>query len=193
MGGMARATSTIRGSTRRREAAATARGALRLPSMKPKGSHAKARNTICLWYDRDAEAAARFYASVFPDNAVHPAPAGYPSGRKGCVLTVEFTVAGLPCLGLNGASAFRQSEAFSFQFTTEDQAETDRDRDVILGRAARRARAAGARTAGGRTGAAEGRRPLAGPRINRPRRRAAGRRRGGRSPSRRRSARGRCG
>lgn len=94
------------------------------------------KTTICLWYDRDAEAAARFYASVFPDTevqAVHRAPADFPSGKAGDVLTVHFTVLGLPCMGLNGGPAFRQSEAFSFQVTTEDQEETDRYWDAIVG------------------------------------------------------------
>ncbi len=93
------------------------------------------KNLICLWFDRDAEDAARFYAATFPDSrvtAVHRAPADYPSGKAGDVLTVEFTVAGLPCLGLNGGPAFRHSEAFSFQIATEDQAETDRYWDAIL-------------------------------------------------------------
>lgn len=87
------------------------------------------RNTVCLWYDRDAEAAARFYASVFPDSfvsAVHRAPGDYPAGAEGDVLTVEFTVLGIPCLGLNGGPGIRHSEAFSFQVATADQAETDR-------------------------------------------------------------------
>lgn len=95
----------------------------------------QAKNTICLWYDRDAEAAARFYSSVFPDSAVtavHRAPTDYPSGKAGDVLTVAFTVCGVPCLGLNGGPAFRQSEAFSFQIATEDQAETDRYWDAIV-------------------------------------------------------------
>jgi predicted 3-demethylubiquinone-9 3-methyltransferase (glyoxalase superfamily) len=94
------------------------------------------KNTICLWYDRDAEAAARFYAEVFPGSevtAVRRAPADYPSGRKGDVLTVEFTVLGIPCLGLNGGSAFRQSEAFSFQVATDSQEETDRYWNAIVG------------------------------------------------------------
>ena len=93
------------------------------------------KNLICLWFDRDAEDAARFYAATFPDSrvpAVHRAPADYPSGKAGDVLTVEFTVAGIPCLGLNGGPAFRHSEAFSFQIATEDQAETDRYWDAIL-------------------------------------------------------------
>ena len=88
-----------------------------------------AKNTVCLWFDKDAEGAARFYARTFPDSAVgavHRAPADYPSGHEGDVLTVEFTVAGIPCIGLNGGPAFPQSEAFSFQIQTEDQAETDR-------------------------------------------------------------------
>ena len=95
-----------------------------------------AKNTICLWYDSEAEEAARFYASLFPDSAVtavHHAPADYPAGKAGDVLTVEFTVAGIPCLGLNGGPAFRQTEAFSFQIATEDQAETDRYWDAIIG------------------------------------------------------------
>jgi predicted 3-demethylubiquinone-9 3-methyltransferase (glyoxalase superfamily) len=97
---------------------------------------AMAKNTICLWYDKDAEAAARFYAATFPDSkvtAVHRAPTDYPSGKAGDVLTVEFTVAGIPCIGLNGGKAFSQSEAFSFQIATEDQAETDRYWDAIVG------------------------------------------------------------
>jgi predicted 3-demethylubiquinone-9 3-methyltransferase (glyoxalase superfamily) len=97
---------------------------------------ATAKNTICLWYDKDAEAAARFYAEVFPDSsvsAVHRAPSDYPSGKAGDVLTVEFTVAGIPCLGLNGGPAFRHSEAFSFQIATDDQQETDRYWNAIVG------------------------------------------------------------
>jgi predicted 3-demethylubiquinone-9 3-methyltransferase (glyoxalase superfamily) len=95
-----------------------------------------AKNTICLWYDKDAEAAARFYAETFPDskvNAVHKAPADFPSGKKGDTLTVDFTVFGIPCVGLNGGDAFTQSEAFSFQIATEDQAETDRYWNAIVG------------------------------------------------------------
>jgi predicted 3-demethylubiquinone-9 3-methyltransferase (glyoxalase superfamily) len=94
------------------------------------------KNTICLWYDKDAEAAARFYASVFPDSsvgAIQRAPGDNPSGKKGDILTVEFTVLGIPCLGLNGGPAFKQSEAFSFQVATEDQAETDRYWNAIVG------------------------------------------------------------
>jgi predicted 3-demethylubiquinone-9 3-methyltransferase (glyoxalase superfamily) len=95
-----------------------------------------AKNTICLWFDGGAEAAAHFYAATFPDShvtAVHRAPSDNPSGKAGDVLTVEFTVAGIPCLGLNGGPAFPQSEAFSFQIATDDQAETDRYWDAIVG------------------------------------------------------------
>ena len=94
-----------------------------------------AKNTICLWYDRDALQAANFYASVFPDSAVGPvhlAPADYPSGSAGAVLTVEFTVCGVACIGLNGGDTFRHSEAFSFQIATDDQAETDRYWNAII-------------------------------------------------------------
>lgn len=94
------------------------------------------KNTICLWYDRDAEAAARFYAETFPDSAVtavNHAPGDYPSGKAGDVLTVEFTVAGIPCLGLNGGPVFRHSEAFSFQIATDTQEETDRYWNAIVG------------------------------------------------------------
>ncbi len=95
-----------------------------------------AKNTICLWYDKDAETAARFYASVFPDSsvgAVHRAPSDFPSGKAGDVLTVEFTVAGIPCIGLNGGPAFKHTEAFSFQIATDDQAETDRYWNAVVG------------------------------------------------------------
>jgi predicted 3-demethylubiquinone-9 3-methyltransferase (glyoxalase superfamily) len=94
-----------------------------------------AKNTICVWYDKDAEAAATFYATVFPDSsvtAVHHAPGDYPSGKKGDVLTVEFTVAGVACFGLNGGPAFKQTEAFSFQIATDDQEETDRYWNAIV-------------------------------------------------------------
>ena len=99
-------------------------------------AHAMAKNTICLWYDKDAEAAARFYSETFPDSrvsAVHRAPSDYPSGKQGDVLTVDFTVAGIPCLGLNGGPAFKHSEAFSFQIATDDQEETDRYWNAIVG------------------------------------------------------------
>ena len=95
-----------------------------------------AKNTICLWYDGGAEDAARFYADTFPDTsvgAVHHAPGDFPSGKSGDVLTVEFTVMGIPCLGLNGGPGFTHSEAFSFQVGTTDQAETDRYWDAIVG------------------------------------------------------------
>lgn len=95
-----------------------------------------AKNTICLWYESEAEEAARFYAGVFPDSAVtgvFHAPADYPSGKAGDVLTVTFTVLGIPCVGLNGGTTFSHSEAFSFQVATEDQAETDRYWDAIIG------------------------------------------------------------
>ncbi len=91
---------------------------------------------IYLWYEHDAEEAAHFYARTFPDSkvgAVQRAPSDFPSGKAGDVLTVEFTVCGLPCVGLNGGDAFKQSEAFSFQIATEDQAETDRYWNAIVG------------------------------------------------------------
>ena len=94
------------------------------------------KNTICLWFDKDAHAAAEFYARTFPDSAVtavHRAPADYPSGKAGDVLTVEFTVLGTPCLGLNGGPTFKHSEAFSFQVATDDQEETDRYWNAIVG------------------------------------------------------------
>ena len=94
------------------------------------------KNTICLWFDTAAEEAARFYAATFPDNsvdAVHHAPTDFPGGKAGDVLTVQFTVLGIPCLGLNGGPVFPQTEAFSFQVMTEDQDETDRYWDAIVG------------------------------------------------------------
>ncbi len=94
-----------------------------------------ARNTICLWFDGTAEDAARFYAATFPDSsvdAVYRAPGDFPSGRAGDVLTVSFTVLGIPCLGLNGGPAFSHSPAFSFQVATADQAETDRYWNAIV-------------------------------------------------------------
>ena len=95
----------------------------------------RARNTVCLWFDGDAEEAARFYASVFPDSAVtavHRAPGDYPAGKQGDVLTVEFTVLGIPCLGLNGGPGHPHTDAFSFQVATTDQAETDRYWNAIV-------------------------------------------------------------
>jgi 2-polyprenyl-6-hydroxyphenyl methylase/3-demethylubiquinone-9 3-methyltransferase len=94
------------------------------------------KNTICLWYNGDAEDAARFYAETFPNSAVgavHRAPGDYPSGKQGDPLVVEFTVCGIPCIGLNGGPLFPHTEAFSFQIATEDQAETDRYWNAIVG------------------------------------------------------------
>ena len=96
----------------------------------------KPKNTICLWFDKDAHEAARFYAATFPDSkvtAVLRAPGDYPGGKEGDVLTVEFTVLGIPCLGLNGGPEFRHSEAFSFQIATDNQEETDRYWNAIVG------------------------------------------------------------
>ena len=96
----------------------------------------QAKNIICLWYNGEAEAAARFYAQTFPDStvsAVHRAPSDFPGVKAGDVLTVEFTVCGVPCLGLNGGDVFKHSEAFSFQIATDDQAETDRYWNEIVG------------------------------------------------------------
>lgn len=93
------------------------------------------KNTICLWFEKDALDAAKFYAATFPNSnvgAVFHAPADFPSGKKGDVLTVEFTVCGIPCMGLNGGPMFKQSEAFSFQISTEDQEETDRYWNAIV-------------------------------------------------------------
>jgi predicted 3-demethylubiquinone-9 3-methyltransferase (glyoxalase superfamily) len=94
------------------------------------------KNTICLWFNKDALDAARFYAATFPDSAVtavHEAPADYPGGKKGEVLTVDFIVMGIPCIGLNGGPEFPHSEAFSFQVATDDQEETDRYWNAIVG------------------------------------------------------------
>ena len=95
-----------------------------------------AKNTICIWYNNGALEAAEFYAKTFPDSQVGDkarAPADFPSGKEGDLLTVEFTVCGIPCVGLNGGPAFHQSEAFSFQIATDDQAETDRYWNAIVG------------------------------------------------------------
>ncbi|MFX1723951.1 VOC family protein [Stenotrophomonas maltophilia] len=94
------------------------------------------KNTVCLWFNGTALDAATFYAATFPDSAVravHHAPGDFPSGKQGDVLTVDFTVAGIDCIGLNGGPAFKHSEAFSFQIATEDQAETDRLWNAIVG------------------------------------------------------------
>lgn len=93
------------------------------------------KNTVCLWFDKDAESAAQFYAATFPDSAVTAvfrAPSDYPDGKAGDVLTVQFIVCGIPCLGLHGGPIFKHSEAFSFQITTEDQEETDRYWNAIV-------------------------------------------------------------
>ena len=93
------------------------------------------KNTICLWFNKDAEEAARFYAATFPDSkvtAVHKAPTDFPSGEQGDVITVHFSVFGIPCLGLNGGPAFQQTEAFSFQIATDSQEETDRYWNAIV-------------------------------------------------------------
>ena len=93
------------------------------------------KNTICLWYEGNAMEAARFYAATFPESAVGAvmhAPGDFPDGRQGDVLTVEFTVCGIPCVGLNGGPAFKHNEAFSFQIATDDQAETDRLWNAIV-------------------------------------------------------------
>ena len=94
------------------------------------------KNTVCLWFDKNALEAAQFYAATFPDSevkAVHEAPGDYPAGKEGEVLTVEFTVMGIPCLGLNGGPGITHNQAFSFQVATEDQAETDRLWNAIVG------------------------------------------------------------
>ncbi len=94
------------------------------------------KNTICLWFEKDAEEAANFYASTFPDSTVtnvFRAPSDFPGGKEGDVLTVAFTVCGVPCIGLNGGPVFKQSEAFSFQIATDNQEETDRYWNAIVG------------------------------------------------------------
>ncbi len=96
----------------------------------------KSKNVICLWFEKDAQEAAEFYAATFPDTfitSVNAAPGDYPSGKSGDVITVHFTVMGIPCMGLNGGPAFKHSEAFSFQVSAEDQEETDRYWDAIVG------------------------------------------------------------
>jgi predicted 3-demethylubiquinone-9 3-methyltransferase (glyoxalase superfamily) len=94
------------------------------------------KNTICLWYEKEAKAAAEFYAATFPDSKVGNifyAPSNFPDGRAGDELTVEFTVCGIPCVGLNGGPMFKQSEAFSFQIVTDNQEETDKYWNAIVG------------------------------------------------------------
>lgn len=124
------------------------------------------KNTICLWYDRDALDAANFYAQTFPDSkvtAVHRAPGNYPAGQEGDVLTVEFTVAGIPCLGLNGGPQFKHSEAFSFQIATDDQAETDRLWNAIVSNGGQESACGWCRTSGacrGRSRRARSLRPI---------------------------------
>ena len=100
----------------------------------------QSKNTICLWFDKDAQAAASFYAATFPDSnvgTVFHAPSEFPDGKQGDVLTVEFTVCGIPCFGLNGGPTFKQSEAFSFQIATDNQEETDRYWNAIVGNGGR--------------------------------------------------------
>ncbi|OAT33193.1 3-demethylubiquinone-9 3-methyltransferase [Buttiauxella ferragutiae ATCC 51602] len=106
------------------------------PKAQCQAGYLMAKNTICIWYDHDAEDAARFYAATFPDSsvgAVIPAPGDYPDGKAGDTIVVEFVVAGVSCIGLNGGPHFKHSEAFSFQISTEDQAETDRYWNAIVG------------------------------------------------------------
>lgn len=94
----------------------------------------------CLWFDKDGEEAARFYAETFPDtriDAIHRSPGDYPSGRKGDVLTIEMHILGMPFLLLNGGPEFEFDEAVSFQVATEDQAETDRYWNAITGNGGR--------------------------------------------------------
>ena len=99
-------------------------------------SNTKAKNTICVWFDKDAQGAAEFYAATFPDSKVtgiHKSPADFPGGKEGEILTVEFTVCGIPCVGINGGPQFTHSEAFSFQIATDTQEETDRYWNAIVG------------------------------------------------------------
>jgi predicted 3-demethylubiquinone-9 3-methyltransferase (glyoxalase superfamily) len=110
------------------------------PTKPTEHEQLKPRNTICLWFDKDALEAARFYAATFPDSkvqAVHLAPSDYPGGKEDDVLTVEFTVLGIPCLGLNGGPTFPHTEAFSFQVATDTQEETDRYWNAIVGNGGR--------------------------------------------------------
>jgi predicted 3-demethylubiquinone-9 3-methyltransferase (glyoxalase superfamily) len=105
-------------------------------SLHPSEKKMVSKNTICLWFNGTAVEAAQFYAETFPDSAVgkiYRAPGDYPDGKEGDALMVEFTVMGIPCIGLNGGPAFKHSEAFSFQVATDDQAETDRLWNAIVG------------------------------------------------------------
>lgn len=114
-----------------------------------------AKNTVCLWYQGDALDAAQLYAQTFPDSsvgAVHRAPGDYPDGKQGDVLVVAFNVAGIACIGLNGGPHFQHNESFSFQIATDDQAETDRLWNAIVGHGGRKVPVAGARTAGASPG-----------------------------------------
>ncbi len=98
-------------------------------------NNTKAKNTICLWFNKDAQDAARFYAATFPNSEVtafHKSPSDFPDGKEGEILTVEFTVCGISCVGLNGGPQFKHSEAFSFQISTETQEETDRYWNAII-------------------------------------------------------------
>jgi predicted 3-demethylubiquinone-9 3-methyltransferase (glyoxalase superfamily) len=122
-------TSTGSGSVRREECGVR-------PDPHKELTTLKAKNIICLWFNRDAQDAARFYAATFPDSevtAVHEAPTDYPNGKAGDALMVEFTVLGIPCLGLNGGLEYTHSEAFSFQIATDTQEETDRYWNAIVG------------------------------------------------------------
>jgi len=106
------------------------------PRSASNGMNKQPKNTVCLWYQKDAESAAEFYAATFPDSkviGVQKAPSDFPDGKAGDVLVVEFTVIGIPCVAINGGTAFKQSEAFSFQIATEDQEETDRYWNAIVG------------------------------------------------------------
>src|SRR4051812_3140581 len=101
-----------------------------------KNKRMKPKNTICLWFNKDAQDAARFYAATFPNSelvAVHKAPGDFPGGKEGQILMVEFTVLGIPCVGINGGPVFKHSEAFSFQIATDNQEETDRYWSAIVG------------------------------------------------------------